>query len=80
MIALAIHFTDAPPLGYGQQTHGVTTNMQLADTVKASDYMQRLGLTAEQAAAVPGLQNDLQDHFPDDLYDVIEQVEPDEDY
>jgi hypothetical protein len=31
LIALAIHFTDAPPLGYGQQTHGVTTNMQLAD-------------------------------------------------
>ncbi len=80
LIALAIHFTDAPPLGYGQQTHGVTTNMQLADTVKASDYMQRLGLTAEQAAAVPGLQNDLQDHFPDDLYGTIEQVEYDEDY
>lgn len=88
LIALAIHFTDAPPLGYGAQSTGAVTNMQvagqelvMADPVSASSYANRLGLTPEQAVAIPGLRNDMGDHFEGiDLYGSIEQVEADDDY
>lgn len=76
LIALASHFTDAPPDPYGNKRYGSATSMQLADPVTADQFGERFGLDAMQAAGVPGVTGGRR--YEDDLYGEIEQSDYDD--